>query len=180
MNQNSENLRKPEGQAGDPLIVASETLRLLANVPPPEGLTDRIHARVHRRLLAQQSALPARSFWFGWQPAMRAQFAAAVVVLVATAAGSWNLYRIHSANSATPASQANHAPSVPVAPAPVPMAASGGGFSTAGAVRMPPTLTPLHVPPAPRKKSGAKHVAKKASPKAAVVAPASQPDSTKP
>jgi hypothetical protein len=101
------------------------TLRLIANLPAPEGLSDRVQAglRVQQRrgrVLAWPSALTPASTW------MRSAAAAAIVVVVV--GGGWGVYsRVQ-----------------PLQPARViatpPHAATPGDFSNAGAMRKPQTL----------------------------------------
>jgi hypothetical protein len=119
-----------------------ETLRLIATLPAPEGLEERIHAGVRAGLLADSSTAakadlhsgrlllwPARlrveSSW--WHSAgMRAAAAAAIVCVVL--GGGWGiLSRVPTAQPQTAVSQP-HRPSL------------SGGFSSAGAIRTPQTL----------------------------------------
>lgn len=119
----------PKGLSFDP----ENTLRVLANLPPPSGLND----RVHRNLQGRQNEAQPKRVWFNSQPAMRLQFVAGAILLVALAGGSWNLYRTsHRAITAPP------------------HIASPGSFGGAGAVTVPKTLAPIHVLAAPRKKLG--------------------------
>jgi len=135
---------------------AEETLRLVAALPPPGELTDRIHAR-----LGAELRVPARrGFWAHWQPARRFQFAGAAALAVAVAGSTWTVY--HRRPQAGVGAQTVR-PVAPVEP-------TGEGFGTAGAVRVPPTLNPIKVHPAPHRKPGVGHAAVK--PKAAVTAPA--------
>jgi len=143
---------------------AEETLRLVAELPPPAELTDRVHQRLAQGLAEAGAA--RRGFWSLWMPAQRLQFAAAAVLAVAVAGSMWGVY--HGKNGAR----------VVVAPAPVANPAAnpspaGGGFGSAGAERVPPTLTPIKAPPAPKKKPGAGHAAVKhaAKPQDASTAP---------
>ena len=140
---------------------ADETLRLLAELPPPTDLTDRVHQRLaHARVAPER-----RGFWSLWMPAQRFQFAAAAVLVVAVAGSMWSVHRSHP-----PANGAQNAPAAaPATPGTSP--ADAGGFHSAGAERVPPTLHPLRVPPAPKKKPGAGHAAKP-SPKVLAAQPA--------
>lgn len=124
---------------------AEETLRLLATLPPPEGMTDRVHRR-----LAEEKSTPRRR-WVLWMASPRLQFAGAAVAVAALATGGWTLYQ---SNRSQPLVPGVHAP-------------AQGSFSTGGAVRQPPTLTPMHVPPAPKKKPAAQSTAKTSSKAAA-------------
>ena len=116
-----------------------ETLRLIASLPSPEGLNDRVHAALRvahdkglqrpvagagienrGRVLAWPSALNPQSSW------MRTAAAAAIVFVVA--GGGWGVYtRIEQGQPAK----------VIVMPSRMP---ASGGFSNAGAMRTPQTL----------------------------------------
>jgi len=126
---------------------AEETLRLLAELPPPADLKD----RVHYRLAAERTKPMHRSVWSLWMPAQRLQYAAAAVLVVAVAGSTWGVYHTR------PQAGQKAGPSTQIAPA-VPHDA--GGFGTAGAERVPPTLSPIKVPPAPKKKPSASKMAK--------------------
>lgn len=142
----SEELHNPEMGKGSG-SEAEETLRLLAEMPPPEDLTERVHRR-----LAQAMPEP-RSFWSLWMPAQRVQFAAAAALMVAVAGSTWSVYHRH------PQTGTAHV-NTPVAPAAQGSAPGAGAFGSAKVERVPPTLTPIHVPPAPKKKPGPGHAAK--------------------
>jgi hypothetical protein len=140
-----------------------ETLRSLASLPPPENLTDRVHARLAE---AAQTAPSRRGFWSYWMPAQRFQFAGAAALMLAVVGSTWAVYHQHPRQPA--ATQAAH----PAAPTP-------GSFGTASTARVPPTLNPIKVPPAPHRKPGAGHPVAKQTPKPAVV-PAPAAASTTP
>lgn len=135
---------------------AEETLRLLAELPPPAELTDRVRYR-----LAHEQAKPVRrGFWSLWMPAQRLQYAAAALLVIAVAGSTWSVYRAHPQPTAKT--------SVPVAsPAPNPGAATGS-FGSAKVTRVPPTLNPIKVPPVPKKKPSASKTAKPSAGKLAV------------
>ncbi|WP_263359999.1 hypothetical protein [Acidicapsa ligni] len=160
-------------QSDTRLTEAEHTLRLLANLPPPEGLTDRIHHRL--RFAPEPRGMRFLNWRFLGQPAMGLQFAGAALVLVALAGGSWSLYhRAGHVQAVVP--QTGNSVSAPVNAPASPVESSG--FRNAGAVRVPPTLTPLHVPPVPKKKPSAGHaVARHVAPPQADAAeePATQP-----
>src|SRR5580698_2273373 len=107
-----------------------ETLRLIASLPAPEGLEDRVHAALNAmprksRVLAWPRALRAESGW------MRGAAAAAIVFVVA--GGGWGVYtRVESTQM-----EQNQPAKVIVMPARMP---STGGLSGAGAMRPPLTL----------------------------------------
>jgi hypothetical protein len=104
---------------------ADATLRLIASLPSPDGLEDRIQAGVQAaprqaRILAWPSAHAPAGGW------MRAAAAASIVFVVA--GGGWGVYsHVQQPSSAR----------VIVLP---PHGAAQGGFSSAGAMRTPQTL----------------------------------------
>jgi hypothetical protein len=124
---------------------AEETLRVVAGLPAPAGLEDRVRAVLHQarsedsqrreygsgpngygngrrgRVLAWPSALKPQTGW------MRTAAAAAIVFVVA--GGGWSVYtRVEQ----------NRPARILVMP---PRIGAPGGFSGAGAVRTPQTLT---------------------------------------
>ncbi len=117
------------------------TLRLLAKMPAPDGLADRVHRR-----MAHAQAEPQRKFWRGWMPTRPLQLAAAGLIVVATAASTWSFYqghhRVPDAARTTPAVVA-------------PTTTDASGFLTSGAERHPASLKPIKVPPPAKKKAGA-------------------------
>lgn len=101
---------------------AEATLRLLAGLPAPAGLEDRVLISLHSasrsgRILNWPGILKPPENW------MRTAAAAAIVFVVA--GGGWGVYSRVQPNSAIPAP--THA-------------GSAGGFSSAGAMRTPQTL----------------------------------------
>ncbi|MGA3136205.1 MAG: hypothetical protein ABSC88_09455 [Terracidiphilus sp.] len=125
---------------------AEETLRLIAHLPAPEGLEDRVHAglRLSRlsaprssRILTWPTVLRPGSDW------MRGSAAAAIVLAVV--GGGWGVYsRV----------QQSHPAKVIAMP---PRVAAPGGFSGAGAMRTPNTLNgPVVANPATAKPAPAK------------------------
>jgi len=144
-------------------ISAEVTLRLIAKLPPPAGLEDRVHAGLRAGLSSRgNSAQPAARVlsWpatsrttNGW---MRGVAAAAIAFVVA--GGGWGIY----AHVQPP--QAAKAIAMPHAPAP-------GEFTNAGAMRTPKTLDgPIVAHPAvtlpPLGKTPAKGVVKPMPPQA--------------
>jgi hypothetical protein len=114
-----------------------ETLRLVARLEPPEGLEERVLAKMRTapasgraRVLAWPVALRLDSPW------MRSAAAAAIVAVVI--GGSWGVYsRVQSI-------QPTRAITVPL------HLSTQGGFSSAGAMRTPQTLNgPMVVHPVP-------------------------------
>lgn len=111
---------------------AEATLRLVAQLPSPAGLEERVQQTLRTtpaagRLLAwPERQSPA----MGW---LRGTAAAAIVCVVA--GGAWTIYQ---------RVQPVETPTTAVAPRP----AAQGGFSTAGAIRTPQTLNgPVLVAP---------------------------------
>ena len=109
------------GRAGE----ADATLRVVANLPAPEGLAERVRKGVRAepkggRVLAWRTARKAGEDW------LRGAAAAAIVCLVA--GGAWWIY----ANSA--AAGGGSAIAAPV------RVRTAGGFSNAGAIHTPNTL----------------------------------------
>lgn len=148
--------------APDAAASAEATLRLIASLPAPEGLEDRLKSGLrstpHR---AQLFAVPGAPFRFMHSPAVRGAAAAAIVCVVA--GGGWQVY---SHVQTTPSSRVTAVPARAGAP---------GGFSTAGAMRIPntvngPTLTHTMAPPSPGVSSG-KAPAGAVSPSAAAPKP---------
>jgi hypothetical protein len=125
---------------------AEETLRRVAELPPPAGLED----RVHERLAAERSHgwhAEGRGVWRLWTPARRLQFAAAAMLSVAVAGSTWSVYHWRGAAGTHGGAQVA-APAVPAAP-------QTNGFGTADGKRVPPTLAPIKAPPAPHRKPSA-------------------------
>lgn len=129
----------------EPMSPAENTLRLIAQLPAPEGLEDRVKSE----LLTHKSARVLR--WPVWMTAdgmfyanaLRGAAAAAIVCIVA--GGGWQIY-----------SHVQGPPTAQAIPAAVP-ARIGNGFSSAGAMRTPnspngPVLTHPRVP-APQTKA---------------------------
>ena len=124
------------------------TLRLIATLPAPEGLEDRVYANLRT---AQQSA-PRKDHTLAWPTSswlgrdwMRSAAAAAIVLVVA--GGGWGIYtRVQPVKSIA-------APPHVAAPA---------GFSNSGAMRTPNTLNgPAVKHPVTAKPQPTKNPAKK-------------------
>ncbi len=134
---------KPDENVGNKSVPCSHpqdfdsTLHLVANLPAPEGLEDRVRARLHSaprpaRILEWPAALRSDSAW------MRSAAAAAIAFVVV--GGGWGVYsRV----------QPNKVIAMP------PHVAAPGGFSNAGAMRTPQTVNgpvlehPANAPAAP-------------------------------
>jgi hypothetical protein len=152
----------------EPLSAAEETLRVIARLPAPDGLADRVQAGL--RAAPRSSRVLRWPVWFAgdgfrYGTALRGAAAAAIVCVVA--GGGWRIY-----------SHVQTAPSAQALPVPARM---GNGFSSAGAMRTPdspsaPVLTHALIPapqvpamnlpahPAPAHRRAKKH--KKAAPAA--------------
>src|ERR1700678_538309 len=107
---------------------AEATLHLIASLPAPEGLADRVQAVLH--------AAPRRARVLAWPVApagewLRAAAAAAIVFVVA--GGGWGIY-------------AHVQPGQAVRGIAGPRVGASGGFSEGGAVRRPQTLVGPTVP----------------------------------
>jgi hypothetical protein len=132
-------------------IEAEETLRLIAQLPAPESLIDRIHARVRHQMAVENTTPARRGFWSLWSPGQRLQFAGAAALVLAFAGSMWTINHTHPAGAPTS--------SVPQAITPS-QATPNSGFVGAKASRQPATLNPIKVPPAPKKKPSPKGLAK--------------------
>jgi hypothetical protein len=150
---------------------AEETLRLIARLPVPEGLEDRVQSRLGAsqiqarpidapraaRVLAWPAALHPANSW------IRAAAAAAIVFVVA--GGGWGVY-----SRVQPAQLPQSAKAIVMPP----RAVSLGGFSNAGAMHVPTTLNgPIIATPAANPAANPvanPAAAKPATPKAAATA----------
>ena len=126
-------LKPRSGPATEPTSCSAEdTLRLLANLPAPEGLVERVQISLRTAprtasVLQWPVALrPADGWMHG--AAMRGAAAAAIVCVVA--GGGWSIYS-RVPPYAPPAAKAITMPA---------RVGSSGGFSSAGAMRKPETL----------------------------------------
>jgi hypothetical protein len=136
--------------AGSDAVNAAEvTLRLIARLPVPQGLENRIDARLR--------ATPRRARVLAWPLAgewMRAAAAAAIVSVVA--GGGWGIFlRVHPGQFSPGISG--------------PSLAAPGGFTEGGAVRRPQTLTGPRVAATPAASTALKP---KARPRTSSTAPA--------
>ncbi len=135
MNSNPHNPKISDSASHGPAGAGDETLRLIASLPAPAGLEDRLHTALRvpprpARVLAWPKRLNPQSGW------MRTAAAAAIVFVVV--GGGWGVYtRV----------QHNQPAKVIAMPARMP---ATGGFSSAGAMRTPQTL-PGPVAPQPAK-----------------------------
>ena len=123
---------------------AEATLRLIANLPAPQGLQDRVIAGMRSaprsgRVLSWSRLLNPTENWL--------RFAAAAAIVFVVIGGGWGVHsRIRPFGGV-------------VAPP-----TTGGAFSNAGAVRVPQTVpAPVIVQPAPVLPSAAEPVGKRSS-----------------
>jgi hypothetical protein len=124
------------------LTDAEATLRLIAHLPAPVGLEDRIHAGLQAGLHAQPRLLswPTAS-GSGWLHGTALRSAAAAAIVSVVVGGGWSVY------SRIQPSQPIHSRVQSIAQPQPPHAAVSAGFSSAGAMRTPKTLVgpaPLH------------------------------------
>ena len=111
---------------------AEETLRLIASLPAPAGLEDRVHAALHAdprhgRVLAWPKALHPQSAWIrDWIRDWTRSAAAAAIVFVVVG-GGWGVY-------------SHVLQGQPAKVIIMPRVVQPGGFSGAGAIRTPQTL----------------------------------------
>lgn len=146
---------KPSDENGlrAPASEAETTLRLVATLPAPEGLVDRVQDGLRTAPRGHLLEWPTALLPGAWMmsPALRCAAAAAIVCIVA--GGGWRIYS-HVQTPAAPTAN------VVVMPARV---GAHGAFSSAGAMRTPDTLAkpvlthavtavPESRPPAPRHK----------------------------
>ncbi len=106
-----------------------ETLRLIASLPAPRGLADRVHAGLHAapqstRILILRGSLRPYGGWMN--SGLLRGFAAAAIVCV-VAGGGWRIY-------------SHVQPALKVVVVPGPVSPGVNGFSNAGAKRVPDTL----------------------------------------
>jgi hypothetical protein len=125
MNDPTQNSFSNDSVSGSEPGSAEATLRLIASLPAPTGLEERVRAGLAAaprkgRILAWPAAFRPESGW------MRAAAAAAIVCMVA--GGGWGVYS--RVQRPQPAKVIVLAPRGP----------AQGGFSSAGAVRTPQTL----------------------------------------
>ncbi len=115
--------------AREVILAGEDTLRLIATLPAPAGLEDRIKTRLERAPRAGRVLFwPASYAGGGWVRGSTVRAAAAAAIVFVVAGGGWGVYsRVQTATQ----------PRVIVMP---PRVNSAGGFSSAGAIRTPQTL----------------------------------------
>lgn len=131
----------PDTQDRDPSYSGEDTLRLVARLPAPEGLADRIqeglrHAPPTARVLHwTKPLLPSGS----WMQSTMARGAAAAAIVVIVAGGGWRIY-----------SRVQPPPAARVLSMPPRVAPGSGGFAQSNAKRVPQTLNgPVLTHPVP-------------------------------
>lgn len=153
MNFDAQNSLDRSGLEIDRTSTGEDTLRLIAGLPAPRGLEERVRMALRTaprqgRVLGWPLPLRSNASW------VRATAAAAIVMVVA--GGGWGVY------SHIQPWQAGNAPAARVG--------AMGGFSGANAVRSPQTLEPPVVSP-PAKSAVQSPMHKKALKKKAKVQP---------
>lgn len=120
MNMQSEKEARSLAEAGG----VDATLRLIAGLPAPAGLEDRVKTALQREPAGRSAKLldwPAGS----WVHSAWVRGAAAAAIVVVVAGGSWGVYtRVQPKQ----------------APIAIPHVVGAGGFSSANAMRTPKTL----------------------------------------
>ena len=145
---------------------AEETLRMIAKLPAPDGLAERVQTRL--------ASPPPRASLFGlsgfsrngWMftPVLRGCAAAAIVLLVAGGG-----FAIYSRVQPSPGANAIEQPA---------RIGNSGSFSTGGAMRTPDTLKgPVLAPPANAAQQNV--IAPKPAPQTQTTAPGSKPTGQK-
>lgn len=123
--------RASDANRSDTRGAGEDTLRLIANLPAPAGLADRVKAGLASapepgRILIWRGPLRPAG---GWMYSKFARGAAAAAIVGVVAGGGWRIF-----------SRVQPAPSANVIVMPGPAGQQGGGFSTSGAKRVPETL----------------------------------------
>jgi hypothetical protein len=108
-----------------------DTLRLIASLPAPEGLADRVqdglrHAPQAARVLNWRGPLRPSG---GWMQSTMARGAAAAAIVCVVAGGGWQIY-----------SRVQPEPAAKVLAMPPRVTPGSGGFSQSNAKRVPQTL----------------------------------------
>jgi hypothetical protein len=112
------------------VIDAERTLRLIATLPAPEGIADRVKSRLQDApRKAGVIAWPSSASGARWTQFAALRGAAAAAIVIAVAGGAWELY-----------THIQIAPEPSAVATPQRMDGGRGGLSAAGAVRKPQTL----------------------------------------
>jgi hypothetical protein len=139
MNSNPHNPSVPVAVSGTISSSAEQTLRLIASLPAPAGLEDRVHAALGTAARSGRILAWPQSDWM--------RTAAAAVIVFVVAGGGWGIY-----------THVQHGQPAKVIV--MPHAMQPDGFSGAGAKRTPQTL-PGPTVILPVKPTPAQHKAKK-------------------
>lgn len=105
---------------------AESTLRLIAKLPAPDGLADRVHVRL-RNAPAQAQVFAWPTMRTGWAQTNTLRGAAAAAIVCLVVGGGWRVY-----------SHVQPEPTAHILFVP-PRMSPAGGFSSAGARRIPDT-----------------------------------------
>ena len=125
----------PDSDRCHPHETGEDTLRLIAGLPAPEGLADRVQAGLRNapqtatrtgRVLRWRAPLTPPG---GWMRSSVVRGAAAAAIVCVVAGGGWTVY-----------SRISPAPTAHVIEMPQRGGPGGGGFAPAGAKRVPETL----------------------------------------
>ena len=166
MNPPIQNRTSNSGSAssGSASSSAEQTLHLIAQLPSPEGLEDRVIAGLHHAPRRGRVLYWPRTLGGSGGAWMRGAAAAAIVFVVA--GGGWGIYmRVE--------------PAQPARILVMPRAGATGGFSGAGAMRTPETLHgPVVARPVTDKPTDPKTVKKTPAPVVHLPLRALQPDAT--
>lgn len=130
---NAPHPERPINTSGDAVSPAEQTLRMLAKLPAPDGLSARVQANL--RIAPRNSSvfnIGGVLGISGWMHSGALRIAAAVGIVVMVAGGGWQIY---SRVQTSPGLQGTAVP-MRVNPAPGP----AGGFSTSGAIARPDPL----------------------------------------
>ncbi len=117
------------------------TLKLLAREEPPAGLEQRVLSR-----LRAEATMPRQTWW-----QMRAVWVGGVTVAVVMATAWVGLFHTGAAVSRD---GSGSVPTAHAAQPTVPGPHAAGSFGTAGSMRVPPTVKPMYISPAPRRSAG--------------------------
>jgi hypothetical protein len=151
----------PENESAQSVSEVEETLRLVAQLPPPADLIE----RVHYRLKDAQSVPESRGFWSLWMPVQRLQYAGAALLVLAIAVSAWTVRHVGSGGPVkgpAPLQSSGQPVAQPIQSAP-----QRSGFVPAGSETRPSNLKPIKVPPAPKKKPSASKPLTRRTPKPA-------------
>jgi hypothetical protein len=124
-------MKTPELLRNETADSAEKTLRLIARLPAPEGLADRVQARLQATVLTaprsgQLLPWPPPLTPGGWRYRSALRGAAAAAIVCVVAGGGWRVY-----------SHVKPGPGARIVMMPTPAAGAGRGFSIGGSVYTP-------------------------------------------